>query len=497
MKGTPDAPACGFSARTVAVLQSMGTPFAAVDILPDPRIRQELSALSQLADDPAAVRRRRAGRRRRHRRRDVRVRRAAETLGRRGRRPPRRLPRPRARPGAAAEHREPPLTDSRPSAPVAARSTQRFAHRRGLGRRRPGRRARGRRPGSPLAGARTRCSSPAIWSTTPPTPSTSGSAGCSRRSGVPTYVLPGNHDDRATIRRHFGLPGAGAEPDSVLGRFRRRAAAGRARLPATRRGLRVARSRTARLARLRARRGAARRRRWSRCTTRRPSAALRRGTRSACRTPIATALGEVVGAPPTGAEDRRRARASHVHRELAGRPTLTIPSTFVQARLNFCRRPASNSAKGRPGFAVHTVVDGGLVSHMSRFASCRAVDGRGAPGCSHPVRAQLDRQLRGSRRSTGPDRGRRESDDGRRSARSNRHRAGSSRNWCRSWAIELGGSAPPPALTVSTLDQAADQVVGRLGAGRRRTVHATPPPDGGRGRGSATGTTVRSPTGTC
>jgi monothiol glutaredoxin len=46
MKGTPDAPACGFSARTVAILQSLGQPVAAVDVLPDPRIRQELSALS-------------------------------------------------------------------------------------------------------------------------------------------------------------------------------------------------------------------------------------------------------------------------------------------------------------------------------------------------------------------------------------------------------------------------------------------------------------------
>jgi monothiol glutaredoxin len=46
MKGTPEAPACGFSARTVAMLQSLDTAFAAVDILPDPRIRQELSALS-------------------------------------------------------------------------------------------------------------------------------------------------------------------------------------------------------------------------------------------------------------------------------------------------------------------------------------------------------------------------------------------------------------------------------------------------------------------
>jgi monothiol glutaredoxin len=46
MKGTPEQPACGFSARTVAALQTVGRPFAAVDVLPDPRIRQELSALS-------------------------------------------------------------------------------------------------------------------------------------------------------------------------------------------------------------------------------------------------------------------------------------------------------------------------------------------------------------------------------------------------------------------------------------------------------------------
>ena len=46
MKGTPDAPACGFSARTVAALQALDAPFAAVDVLPDARIRQELSAIS-------------------------------------------------------------------------------------------------------------------------------------------------------------------------------------------------------------------------------------------------------------------------------------------------------------------------------------------------------------------------------------------------------------------------------------------------------------------
>ena len=47
MKGTPDQPMCGFSARTAAALQAVGNPFAAVDVLPDPRIRSELTAVSE------------------------------------------------------------------------------------------------------------------------------------------------------------------------------------------------------------------------------------------------------------------------------------------------------------------------------------------------------------------------------------------------------------------------------------------------------------------
>jgi monothiol glutaredoxin len=46
MKGTPDMPRCGFSAQTVACLRDAGAEFAAMDILPDPRIRQTLSARS-------------------------------------------------------------------------------------------------------------------------------------------------------------------------------------------------------------------------------------------------------------------------------------------------------------------------------------------------------------------------------------------------------------------------------------------------------------------
>jgi monothiol glutaredoxin len=46
MKGTPHQPACGFSARTSACLNALGVQYAALDILPDPRIREELSAVS-------------------------------------------------------------------------------------------------------------------------------------------------------------------------------------------------------------------------------------------------------------------------------------------------------------------------------------------------------------------------------------------------------------------------------------------------------------------
>jgi monothiol glutaredoxin len=46
MKGTPHQPACGFSARASGCLNALGVQYAALDILPDPRIREELSGLS-------------------------------------------------------------------------------------------------------------------------------------------------------------------------------------------------------------------------------------------------------------------------------------------------------------------------------------------------------------------------------------------------------------------------------------------------------------------
>jgi monothiol glutaredoxin len=46
MKGTPEMVMCGNSYRALNALHAAGAPVTTVDILPDPRIRQELSALS-------------------------------------------------------------------------------------------------------------------------------------------------------------------------------------------------------------------------------------------------------------------------------------------------------------------------------------------------------------------------------------------------------------------------------------------------------------------
>jgi monothiol glutaredoxin len=46
MKGTPEFVMCGNSDRALRALREAGAPVTAVDVLPDPAIRQELSALS-------------------------------------------------------------------------------------------------------------------------------------------------------------------------------------------------------------------------------------------------------------------------------------------------------------------------------------------------------------------------------------------------------------------------------------------------------------------
>ena len=47
MKGTPQFPQCGFSARTVQALQACGASFQHVDVLAQPEFRQHLPRFSQ------------------------------------------------------------------------------------------------------------------------------------------------------------------------------------------------------------------------------------------------------------------------------------------------------------------------------------------------------------------------------------------------------------------------------------------------------------------
>ena len=83
MKGTPEQPMCGFSARTVG--GARGARRAVRGRRHPARPAHPPGAVGdlELADDPAAVRQRRAGRRLRHRHRDVRVRRAGRAARRR------------------------------------------------------------------------------------------------------------------------------------------------------------------------------------------------------------------------------------------------------------------------------------------------------------------------------------------------------------------------------------------------------------------------------
>lgn len=46
MKGTPDAPECGFSAAAVGAVKKSGIPFAYVNVLANPFIRERLPSIS-------------------------------------------------------------------------------------------------------------------------------------------------------------------------------------------------------------------------------------------------------------------------------------------------------------------------------------------------------------------------------------------------------------------------------------------------------------------
>jgi monothiol glutaredoxin len=46
MKGTPDAPRCGFSSLVVQILDHLGAPFVGVDVLQDEALREGIKAFT-------------------------------------------------------------------------------------------------------------------------------------------------------------------------------------------------------------------------------------------------------------------------------------------------------------------------------------------------------------------------------------------------------------------------------------------------------------------
>jgi 3',5'-cyclic-AMP phosphodiesterase len=179
---------------------------------------------------------------------------------------------------------------------------------------------------------------------------------------APLYVLPGNHDDRLALRRHFGVPGADSRPVQYaadLGPLRLVV------LDSTRPGEDRGELDADRLA-------------WLAATL---AAAPDTPTLLALHhPPLATgipafdefglhpadrgALGEIVEAHP----QVRRIVAGHMHRvmsaELGGRHVLAVPSTYVQAQLDFGADVARFSGAEPSGFAVHALLEGELVSHV-------------------------------------------------------------------------------------------------------------------------------------
>jgi Icc protein len=178
---------------------------------------------------------------------------------------------------------------------------------------------------------------------------------------APIFVLPGNHDDRAALRRHFGLPGADGEPvqySADLGPLRLVV------IDTTVPGEDPGALDDERLAWLEAELAAA------------PDAPT---VLAMHHPPLVTGIPplDAIGLP---AEDRqalelvvgrhpqvRRIVAGHMHRpitsELGGRIVLAVPSTYMQAPLDLLTNELQ-TVPDPAGFALHVLRDGELISHV-------------------------------------------------------------------------------------------------------------------------------------
>lgn len=178
---------------------------------------------------------------------------------------------------------------------------------------------------------------------------------------APVHALPGNHDDRPALRRHFALPGSDGQPVRAavdLGPLRL------VLLDTTKPGEDGGELDADRLAWLEEALAA---------DTARPTVLAMH------HPPVVTgvaawdeillpaadrrALAAIVEAHP----QMVRLVAGHLHRSLvailAGRPVVVAPSTYVQARLDLAAETIPLTDE-RPGYAVHVLLDGELVSYV-------------------------------------------------------------------------------------------------------------------------------------
>jgi Icc protein len=180
--------------------------------------------------------------------------------------------------------------------------------------------------------------------------------------GAPVHVIAGNHDDRAALRAAFGLPGQDAGPiqwAADLGPLRL------VGLDTTIPGQEGGALGTEPL-------------RWLDAELGRAPA---QPTLLAMHhPPIATGVApwDAIGLPPADRaalarilDDHAQVRgvvSGHVHQtvtaSIAGRPVLAVPSTYVQAQLNFSAAEIDLAPGWPRGFAIHALVGRELVSYV-------------------------------------------------------------------------------------------------------------------------------------
>jgi 3',5'-cyclic AMP phosphodiesterase CpdA len=190
------------------------------------------------------------------------------------------------------------------------------------------------------------------------------------RLGVPVHVLPGNHDDRATMREAFGLPGEADAPlDYAADLGPLRLVVLDSTIPGEDRGG----FEPAQLEWLDAELA---------------SAPAQPAIVAMHQPPLATGIADWDGVNMSAADRRALAAVierhpqvraivgGHLHRitasTLAGRPVIVAPSAFVQARPNFETEKVKLKGFSR-GFVLHVLGDGELSSQVEIVPAARRV----------------------------------------------------------------------------------------------------------------------------